>query len=201
MSFPSQSEEEAWHERLLSNDVVASSEVFAAFVDPILEVLGGSRMTSLQRDEAYDSIVDAIFAYVKDPRRFVPGKGRLRDYLTGAARNKLSDRRRSREARERREEKFGVAVEVGGRSPKEVMETSVEAREAMERLEENPFPPGDRALLRLYLEGEGSTRVASEAMGLPPMQEEERQDAVKRHRDRLLKTLARIGKEWTDDDS
>lgn len=200
MRFPSHSEEEALHERLLSGDPVASSDVIKAFVDPILAVLGGSRMTGLQRDEAYDSIIDVLFAYTLDPKRFIPGKARLRKYLTEAARKKLMDRRRSRESRERREQNFGVAVELVARSPKEVMETSVEAREAMELLDKDPLSPRDVILLRLYLEGEGSTRAVGEAMGLPPMPEAELRQAVKRHRDRLLKTLARTGEEWADVD-
>jgi RNA polymerase sigma-70 factor (ECF subfamily) len=201
MSFPSQSEEDALHERLLDGDPVASRDVIEAFVDPILAVLGGSRMTSLQRDEAYDSIIDVLFAYVQDPKRFIPGKARLRKYLTEAAKKKLTDRRRARESRERREQNFGVAVELEARSPKEVMETSVEAREAMELLEKNPLPPGDFILLRLFLEGEKSTRAVGEAMGLPPMPEAELRQAVKRHRDRLMKTLERTGEEWADVES
>ncbi|MCY1022124.1 RNA polymerase sigma factor [Pyxidicoccus sp. MSG2] len=200
MSFPSQSEEEALHERLLSGDPVASSDVMKAFMDPILAMLGGSRLTGLQRDEVYDSIIDVLFAYTEDPKRFIPGKGRLRSYLTEAARKRLADRRRSRESRERREQKFGVAVELGARSPKEVMETSVEARETMERLEKKSLSQRDLTLLRLYLEGEGSTRAVGEALGLPPMPEAELRQAVKRHWDRFKKTLARTGEEWADVD-
>jgi RNA polymerase sigma-70 factor (ECF subfamily) len=201
MNFPSQSEEDAWHERLLSGDPVVSTEVFEAFVEPILEALGGSRMASLQRDEAYDSIVDVILSYVNDPQRFIPGRGRLRDYLIGAARNKLADRHRSREARRNREEKYMEVVEVWAPSPKDVMERAVLAREVMDILRKDKLTQKDLTLLELYLESEGSTRVVGEALGLPPMPEAELRAAVKRHWDRLKKSLARTGEELADADA
>ncbi|QSQ25164.1 hypothetical protein JY651_09630 [Pyxidicoccus parkwayensis] len=201
MNFPSQSEEEAWHERLLNDDVVASEEVFEAFVDPILEALGGNGMTGLQRDEAYDSIVDVILAYVNAPQRFIPGKGRLRDYLIGAAKNKLSDRKRSREARARREEKYMKLVEVRAPSPKDVMETAVLAQQVMEVLRKDKLTQKDFTLLELLLEGEGATHVVGKALDLPPMPEAELRQAVKRHWDRLKKSLARTGEELADVDA
>lgn len=201
MTFPSHSEEEALHERLLNGDPVASHDVIEAFVEPILAALGGAKMTSLQRDEAYDSIIDVLFAYTKDPKRFIPGRARLRKYLTEAARKKLTDRHRSREARKNREEKYMKLVEVRAPSPKEDMETAILARQVMELLGEAGFTQTDHTLLELFLKDEGSTRVVGEALGLPPMPEAELRLAVKRHWDRFKKSLARAGKEWADVDA
>lgn len=199
MRFPTQTEEQALHERVLSGDPVAPADVFRAFMDPILGVL--VRRTSLQREDAYDSVIDVLVSYLRNPERYIARKGRLHNYLIQAAKKRMTDRRRSSEARERREQEFGGAFELWSRSPKETLEVSVEAHLALGRLEKFPLPHEDRVLLRLYLQGEGSTRVVGEAIGLASLPEKERQREVKRHRDRLMKVLARAGKEGSDVES
>ncbi|NMO17427.1 sigma-70 family RNA polymerase sigma factor [Pyxidicoccus fallax] len=199
MSFPTQEEELALHERVLKRDPVAPTDVFQVFMDPILSALG--RKEGREREDAYDSIIDVLFSYLANPERYLSQKGRLSTYLTQAAKKRLLDRYRSTEARQRREQEFGDAFELGARSPNDALEISVEARRAVVRLEQSALGEGDRALLGLVLQGERSTLVMAEAIGLASLPEDDRRREVKRHRDRLMKWLARLGKEDSDDES
>jgi RNA polymerase sigma-70 factor (ECF subfamily) len=56
----------------------------------------------------------------------------------------------------------------------------------------------DRLALALILDGERSTDVLADALGIRVDTQLERQRAVKRHRDRLLKVLERLGERLSD---
>jgi RNA polymerase sigma-70 factor (ECF subfamily) len=199
MGFPTPEEELALHERVLRRDPVASADVFRAFMDPIVAAL--SRKRGRPPDDVYDSAIDVLVSYLRNPERFIAQKGRLSTYLTQAARKRALDRHRSTEARRRREQEFGGVFELRARSPKESLEISVEARLAVGRLERSKLPENDRALLRLVLQGERSTRAMAEAIGMGSLPEDDCKREVKRHRDRLMKRLARFGKEGSDVES
>jgi RNA polymerase sigma-70 factor (ECF subfamily) len=121
--------------------------------------------------------------------------------LTHVAKKRAVDRHRSTAARIQREKNFADVFELRARAPNEVLEVSVEARRVMERLIHSRLDPKDRELLQLILLGERSTRRLAEALGLGPMPEDELRREVKRHRDRLMKLLERLGKEEPDDKS
>ncbi|WP_141326354.1 RNA polymerase sigma factor [Myxococcus sp. AB025B] len=200
MSLPTPSEEQELHERILKKDEsLATAEVFEVFVDPITVHL--CRDLNRTKEEAWDAVVDVIYAYLAHPERYVPQKSRLSTYLREAAKKKLTDRYRSRVARTHREQDYGTVFELRTRAPNESLEVTVEARLAVRRIDHARLPERDRVFLGLVLQGEGSTRVLAQAMGLPPMSDEDRKRRVKRNRDRLMKWLRRFGKEDRDDES
>lgn len=196
MSFPTQVEALSLHERLLQGDPVASAEVLQAFMDPILRVL--ARMPGCTPEDAYDSAIDAVFSYLRNPQRYAPRRAHLSTYLTRAARNRLMDRQRSMGAQRRREQEFAIVFELQARAPNVAMEISMEARGVVERLEHSSLGEAERAFLGLILQGERSTRRLAEALRLEPLPELELRRAVKRARDRLMKWLERLGKEEPD---
>jgi RNA polymerase sigma-70 factor, ECF subfamily len=196
MSFPSQAEELALHERVLQNDPVAPVDVFRAFMEPILRVLCSEMGCS--REDAHDSAIDVVISYLNNPERYDRHRARLSTYLTQSAKNRAMDRRRSTAARTRREQEFATVVELQARSPKEILEISVETRLAVERLDDSRLSERDREFLRLILQGERSTRRLAEVLGLPSLPKEDLQREVKRRRDRLMKWLERLGKEDSD---
>jgi RNA polymerase sigma-70 factor (ECF subfamily) len=198
MSFPTLAEELALHERVLRRESVASVDVFRVFMDPIVAAL--NRKRGRPPDDVYDSVIDVLVSYLRNPERFIAQKGRLSTYLTQAAKKRVQDRHRSAEARRRREQEFGGAFELRTMSPKEALEIHVEARLAVGRLEHSKLPERDRALLKLVLQGERSTRVMAKAIGMDSLPEDDLKREVKRHRDRLMKRLARFGKESSDVD-
>ncbi|MCE9672620.1 sigma-70 family RNA polymerase sigma factor [Myxococcus stipitatus] len=196
MSFPTQAEEQALHERILAGQSLAHRDVFRVFMDPIIDILCKRRGQS--REDAYDATIDVIYSYLRAPARYDPTRGPLHNYLTQAAVKKTLDRFRSNEARQRREQEFGDVFELRARTPKESMEITVEARLAVDRIEQQELQEMDRTFLKLYLQGERSTHILATAMGLPQGSEMDQRREVKRHRDRLLKFLGRLGKEDRD---
>lgn len=198
MNFPTWEVELALHARVIHKDPLSSGDVFRVFMDPIVRVL----QTELhcQRDDAHDSAVDAVFYYLRNPERFDSQK-RLSTYLTQIAKRRAQDRQRSSQARIRREEKFGGEFELWRPNPKEVMERSVEARDTVRRLEQVKLRKEENKLLEQMLLGEKCSRVLGEVLELKPMPEREQRQEVKRHKDRLMKKLVRIGKEDSDDES
>ncbi|WP_157758937.1 RNA polymerase sigma factor [Cystobacter fuscus] len=150
-------------------------------------------------DIAYDAVIDVLYAYVATPGRYDPDrKVRLVTYLTKAAKYRVRDRLKSGVSRALREENFASVVELEQPAPKDILENFVEASRAVDRLEKR-LSETDLAALRLIVSGEGSTEVLARALGLDPSSQEEMRREVKRHRDRLMKTLERLGKEDPDD--
>ncbi|MCP3098439.1 sigma-70 family RNA polymerase sigma factor [Myxococcus sp. K15C18031901] len=198
MSFPTQAEEQALHERVLARrlDPVATRDVFEAFTEPIIGILCKQRGQT--REDARDATIDVIYSYLNHPERFDPQRARLSTYLTQSAKKRVLDFFRSSEARQRREQEFGGVFELRAMTPKESMEITVEARLAVERLERALTQEKDRTFLKLVLEGERSTHILAEAMGLPASTEAENRREVKRNRDRLMKLLGRLRKEDHD---
>lgn len=184
------------HERVLRRDPVAPPEVFRVFMDPILNILRGD--LACDPGEADEAAFDAVVSYLENPERYDPKRGRLLTYLAGAAKHVLLSRLRSAAARARREQKYAEHVELQARSPKDELEETVEARLAWERIEKRVKSAKDREALRLILQGEQSTERLAEVYELTSLPTDQKRRAVKRHRDRLMKLLKRLGMEDPD---
>ncbi|WP_309893287.1 hypothetical protein [Archangium sp.] len=180
---------------------MAYFDVFSMYMERIAKKLEGA---GYDVDVARDAALETVLAYRKNPERYDPRKVHLFTYIMGVARHKAVDRWRSVRARAQRDKKQGD-VELLLRTPKdqvEKMETYVRVRQLVDLLEEGGgLNERDQAILRLFLMGEGSTEEMTKVLRLPPMSKEDQQSEAKRHRDRLLKRLARLGKEDSDDDS
>jgi len=98
----------------------------------------------------------------------------------------------------RREQEFSSLVEVRDSAPNEKMERSAEAQRLWQKIEQVVENERDRLALALILDGERSTDVLADALGIRVDTQLERQRAVKRHRDRLLKVLERLGERLRD---
>ncbi|WP_163865023.1 sigma-70 family RNA polymerase sigma factor [Myxococcus eversor] len=199
MPYPSRAEEDALHAKVLQGDVATPVFVLRAFMDSIIHVV--TREMPCQREDAHDAAVDAVFDYLKNPERFDPLRSRLSTYLTQAAKKGVLDQHRSTKKRGLRERKYAGEFELTLRPPNEAMEATVEARRLVERMERSGLSPRDQQFLRLVLQGESSTERLAEALSLGLLPEDERRRQVKRHRDRLMKRLQRLGKDNVDDDT
>ncbi len=201
MRHRSPEEEMVLHQRLLERDPLAYGEVFSMYMERLATKL---KDLGYDVDVARDAALDAVEAYRKKPERYDPRKVHVFTYIMGVAKHKAVDRWRSIQAQGQREKKQGD-VELLRRTPKdsmEQMETYVRVRQLVDLLEEGGrLNERDRAILRLFLIGEGSTEEMAKVLSLPPMSKEDRQLEAKRHRDRLMKLLERFGKEDSDDDS
>jgi hypothetical protein len=65
--FPAHVDELALHERVLAGDAVTPVDVFHGLMDPLAEALRHDLRCT--EDEAYDSSVDAVLAYLEEPER------------------------------------------------------------------------------------------------------------------------------------
>jgi RNA polymerase sigma-70 factor, ECF subfamily len=201
MRHPSPEEEMVLHQRLLNHDPLAYFDVFPMYMERLAKKLERS---GYDVDVARDAALEAVLAYRKNPERYDSQKVHLFTYIMGVAKHKAVDRWRSVQARTQREKKQGD-VEHSRRTPKdqvEQMETYVQVRQLVEQLEaEGVLNEQDQAILRLFLMGESSTEEVAKVLRLTPTSKEDRQLKAKQHRDRLMKRLARFGKEDSDDDS
>src|SRR5262249_8411865 len=159
-------------------------------MDPLADTLRADRGCS--EDDAHDSAVDAILAYLKEPARYHVRRGRLSSYLIDIAKKRAIDRLRSRTSTQRREEGYAAVVDLQAANRKEVMDVAIEAKELWQRVEAAVPDERDRQSIRLILAGERSTEVFAEALGLTGASALDVRRQVKQHRDRLVKTLERL---------
>lgn len=197
MAFPPAAEELALHERVLARDPVAPVDVFQSLMEPLSQGLRHDlRCTD---DEAYDSGVDAILGYLEGPGRYDRNRGRLSTYLMTIAKKRAIDRLRSRTASAHRDESYASVVELHAPNPKEWMEGQVEADELWQRVEEAVPIERDRQVVKLILAGERSTLALAEALEITDLSPIAQRREVKKHRDRLMKILERLGRRLRHD--
>lgn len=197
MLFPSLEAESTLHQRVLAADPIAPADLFAHLVEPLMNAV--RRDLKCDSENARDSAIDALFEYLHSPRAYNPERGRLCTFLTQVAKHKALDRIRARSAEARREHEFGTLVEVRESAPNEKMERSAEAQRLWHRIQQVVQDERDRLALALILDGERSTDALADALGIQADTQPERQRAVKRHRDRLIKTLDRLGAKLRDE--
>jgi RNA polymerase sigma-70 factor, ECF subfamily len=197
MQFPSSEVENTLHRRVLAGDPVAPVDLFAHFVEPLMSAVRHD--LRCDDDNARDSSVDALFDYLRSPSIYSPGRGRLCTFLTQIAKHKAVDRIRARSAEARREQEFSSVVEVRESAPNEKMEQSAETQKLWRKIELVVQDERDRLALALILDGERSTDVLAETLGIKTETPMERRRAVKRHRDRLMKILERLGEKLRDE--
>jgi RNA polymerase sigma-70 factor (ECF subfamily) len=109
------------------------------------------------------------------------------------AKRRAIDRFRSQIASDRRENEYAALVELRSLNPKEEMNVGIEARELWGKVKEVVPDERDRRALQLILAGEGSSEVLAKELGLVNLSPTKRRQEVKRHRDRLLSVLKRLG--------
>jgi RNA polymerase sigma-70 factor, ECF subfamily len=194
LKFPTVEKEAALHDRVVGEDPVVPVDVFQSFMDPMCAALRHD--LHCREEEAYDSAVDAVMSYLQNPRRYIKELGRLSTYLMEIAKRRAIDRLRSRTASDRREKEYGALLELRATNPKEEMNARVEARELWAKVEEVVPDRRDRRALQLMLAGEKSTDVLAKELGLINLPQSRRRQEVKRHRDRLLNVLKRLGDKY-----
>jgi RNA polymerase sigma-70 factor (ECF subfamily) len=191
MQFPNLQAETALHERVMAADPIAPADLFAQFTEPLMSAIRHD--LRCDAEIARDSAIDALFDYLRSPSAYKRDKGRLCTFLTQAAKHKAIDRVRARAAEARRDQEFTSIVELQQLAPNEEMERSAEAQELWRKIEQVVQDDQDRTAVALILDGERSTDALAEALGIRGLTPLERRRTVKRHRDRLMKTLERLG--------
>ncbi len=185
---------ETWHAQLLAGDDLASAELAAALRPELVAHLRRRYPRRADQEWIEDAADDALIAYLLEPEKFDPARASLPAYLKMAAEGDLKNAL----ARQRRREKkiaAGVELDQLGGKPSQADDPTwrLIAEELRGELQSLLPDPRDQALLTLLAEGERSTAVFAEALGLADLPREEQRTEVKRHKDRLKKKLQRYG--------
>ncbi len=181
------------HDRLLAGDETASSDLVLE-VGPKVEGVVASRHPAWREsDELHDAVVDALFDYIRHPRKFDPRKATLLGYLSMAANRDLLNRLPAASRRMKTMVPLDDVVEL----PDLGRNVLVEGEEGGRRLP--LLPPNlnltetEEKVLRLIAEGERSTEVFANALQLRNLPRDEVRKKVKRFKDRLKKRIERAG--------
>ena len=183
------------HDRLLAGDETASSSLVLE-IGPRVEGVVASRHPEWRgTDELHDAVVDALFDHIRYPRKFNQSKGTLLAYLSMAANRDLLNRMPAASRRMNIMLPLEEVVELAD-LPRNVLMKDDEG-------EDSGRPPSlppeleldekELKVFRLMGQGERSTEVFADALGLGDLPLSETRKEVKRFKDRLKKRIERSG--------
>jgi DNA-directed RNA polymerase specialized sigma24 family protein len=185
---------------LFTDSRVAPSDVFDATLDELADWLL-RRYPRADRDDLRQAAIDAVMDLVQHPHRFDETRGNLRGYLRRSAecdfRNLFRKERRHRHAPLEDVELRPDAGNYLGREddPARRMvraEEAAEAATAVAAVADRCHGP-ERQVMELMRQGERRNAVYAAVLGIADWPRAERDDEIKRVKDRLKKRLRRSG--------
>lgn len=197
----------ALHARLLAGDVTASSDLAAAYLEPLVTWLLRHNPT-LDPHLCETAADDAILALIANPSGYTPQKMGLQAYLRMSASGDLKNalRREARHGRGRARldavelsPELGKYVQDAGADPARIVEGREAVIELIDRRRRVPravralLTDAERRALALLLEGERRTAMYAAALDIADLTPAEQRREVKRVKDRLKKRLTRSG--------
>lgn len=185
------------HERLLTGDPVASSELAEAVWKLLVNKLEKKNPRLRESDFVRDAVSDALISYIRQPTQFDPAKRGLFGFLVMAAEGDLKNALAKANRRRRKEVSIEDVelVEAGGKEELEVLslDARLEARRIRGRIGELLKDPRDSKAVELLIEGERSTKAFAKVWSLESLPAKKQASEVKRHKDRIKKMLRRHG--------
>jgi len=188
----------ALHERLMHGDRLASEEL-ARLVLPLLQGEMARRFPGTDDQLLSDGVIDAVLGYCACPGQYDPGQGVPLDrFLATAAWRNVSNLRTGERRRLRREKKVGgekhetdVALDPAARNIQREEEEQHAARRAaiLAALDD----PKDREIMALRLDGVRDTAAYARILEITNLPTQRQQEEVKRHKDRITRSLRRKG--------
>ena len=185
------------HDRLLSDDPVATEEIFtiaAPELERHLRLRFPSLAVGVDPDIYMSAVFDALTDYFKNPGNYDPARSGLMTYLRMAARGDMLNLL----AKEKRHANGRVSLEdvefrqSDGNDISERVAEEIDGQREVEDLKQ-VMTPEEWAVFSLTMEGERSTEVAAEAMGIGHLASAEQAREVKRVKDRIKKRIQRRG--------
>jgi RNA polymerase sigma-70 factor, ECF subfamily len=190
------------HQRLIQGDPLAPAELVETFIEELARRVR-ARAGPLNDDTLVrDAATDAMLAYLQQPQKVDLTKSGLLTYLTMSAYRDLLNMLARESRRKKREvplEDVEHTLSVGNNTMEDdVLEKygvfTFEGKASLLQWVAEEFPdPVDRQLLDLMLSGERKTAAYSAMLGIQDSKPEEQRRIVKRHKDRLIKRLQRLG--------
>lgn len=194
------------HLRLIQRDPLAPAELVEACIEELVRRLRIRAGPICSDTFLYDAAADTLLAYVQDPEKFDPSKSGLLTYLTMSAYGDLRNMLQKEHRRKKHEillddvehRLFARNNTTGEAEDTELTECDVpdvgKKDSLMERIVAEFPDPLDLVVLRLILSGERKTSAFSDALGIRSSSKEEQRQIVKRHKDKIIKRLKRLGK-------
>lgn len=188
------------HARLLEGtSLTVTSEVAETFLTPLANSLRKEFYTLSDHHLIDTAVEDALIAYFGYPLKFDPSRASLFTYLRQLAKSRLLNllaREKKLSAPEKVVELEAVesVYEMTGCDPDDP-EDALAQRESDDatwrKLREILTDPIDLELVKLMMEGVRETDRYAALLGLSSLPAEDRAGQVKRHKDRLKKTIQR----------
>ena len=183
------------HNRLLLDDPVATEEFFGIAVPELerhLRLRFPSIAVGVDPDIYLSAVFDALTDYFKNPGKYDPTKRGLMGYLRMAARRDMQNLL-AKESRHAKGRTSLENVEFGhsdGNDVSERVARDIDGQRAVDELTRE-MSPDERAVFSLMMDGERSTEVAADAMGIGHLAPREQAREVKRVKDRIKKRIQR----------
>jgi RNA polymerase sigma-70 factor, ECF subfamily len=187
------------HERLLAGDELATAQIAETFIPVLLKALEAIFPRLSDPHLATTAVNDALINYFKRPEQFDPNRSTLFKYLRMSARSDLLNSLRRKKI-----------VELTSFDSEHVFEglkdsTNIEASmltgdsPLLREVDDLLKSPADRQVVRLMIEGVRETSEYAGVLGILDQPQDEQARIVKRHKDRLKKTLQRKMKRVRDE--
>lgn len=192
------------HQRLLQGDPIASADAAELLLDPVVARLKRKWPGPAYSDACHDAAVDVLVMYFTDPSRYQPAQSSLVGWLVMQAHGDLLNDYASKPKQFERlwlvesalpvDPNTGEAPRVGDQVPSFDSLPEVDGSAVLAAVRD-AFPNEcDRQLIWLMcIEGSHSTEEAAKVLGLGGLSSAERTAEVKRHKDRVMRRLRRLG--------
>jgi RNA polymerase sigma-70 factor (ECF subfamily) len=190
------------HQRIVDGDPTAPPDLAEQLLGPIKKILAKKWPNLPDPDLLDNAIIDAVLNYIKNPEQYKPDKRGIKGYLVMSAEGDLKNALKSYEQRKSKEisvsdvelldsERKFELEDISDQAQQDSAARNIEFEEIMDSLS-NIFPdPRDLEAAILILEGERSTSVFAEVLGINKSSSDQIAQEVKRHKDRLKKRLER----------
>jgi len=191
------------HRRLLAGDPTASADAATLLLDPLVNRLNARWPLLAQTDACYDVAVEVVSMYLVAPTRYDPVRSSLLGWLTMQAHGDLLNDHASPSKRFERSwlVESCLPADPDTRQPPTVGDIAtfdvlpdVDGSQLFHTVRE-AFPDiRDRQLIWLMcVEGSRSTEEAARVLGLDGLPSPGLTAEVRRHKDRVMRRLRRLG--------
>jgi hypothetical protein len=190
------------HQRMIGRDPIAFAEIAESYLPLVTDKLAKRYPTLYDPDLINTAVVDAFYSYLDKPERYRPEKGSLVNYLLISAEGDL----RNLLARDKNKNYIPLDedVELSEVNGEYIVETAIlNSEDNVEELviaktslvwgliKEHLPDLRDQEICKLLMENIRETEEFSKILGLQDLSIEEQRVIVKRHKDRIKKTLLR----------
>lgn len=183
--------EELHHRLLARKDNLVNAEIAELFLPPLAQALTRRFPRLPDPHQTATFAINSLLAYIAHPEKFDPAKGSLLGYLyLDASRDLLNFLERQKKFVELHislTEYETQAIETENPETRLLAKSSPLVERALARLDN----PTDRKLAALMMDGVRETAVFAAVLGVADRPQREQEKIVKRHKDRLKKTLQR----------